>query len=129
MKHLGKVFVVVLMAMGLVGHAQDTNNPWAISFGVNAIDTRGSAGDNIFEDPFKVDENWNILPSISYLTIKRNIGGNFSVGLMGSVNKIERYVNEDPIGSGEFVTSNPGDLSYYAADVTLNYGFFSKSWF
>ena len=79
--------------MGLNGHAQDTNNPWAISFGVNAIDTRGSAGNNIFDQPFKVKENWNILPSISYLTIGRNIGGSWSVDLMGSINRITKYVD------------------------------------
>src|SRR6187551_2707485 len=123
MKHLNKVFVAVLMAMGLNGQAQDTNNPWAISFGVNAIDTRGSAGDNIFDQPFLVDKNWNILPSISYLTIGRNIGGNFGVDLSGSINRITRYVYVDPVNSGQFTTANPGDLRYSAVDLNLKYGF------
>ena len=44
MKHLNKLFVAVMMVMGLSSHAQDSNNPWAISFGANAVDTKTSAG-------------------------------------------------------------------------------------
>jgi hypothetical protein len=32
MKHLNKLLVAVMMVMGLSSHAQDSNNPWAISF-------------------------------------------------------------------------------------------------
>jgi OOP family OmpA-OmpF porin len=42
MKHLNKLFAAVMLA-GLSSQAQDSNNPWAISFGVNALDTRVSA--------------------------------------------------------------------------------------
>jgi hypothetical protein len=41
MKHLNKILIAVMMVMGLP-HAQDSNNP--ALFGVNAIDTRTSAG-------------------------------------------------------------------------------------
>jgi hypothetical protein len=39
---------------------------------VNAVDTRTSAGggkigQTIFSQPFAVKDNWNILPSVSYL--------------------------------------------------------------
>ena len=44
MKHLNKILFAVLMVMSLSSHAQDENNEWAISFGVNAIDTKTSAG-------------------------------------------------------------------------------------
>ena len=69
MKHLNKLLVAVMMVMGLSSHAQDSNNPWAISFGVNAVDTRTSSGagsgffDQHFSQPFAVKDNWNILPS------------------------------------------------------------------
>ena len=60
MKHLNKLLVAVMMVMGLSSHAQDSNNPWAISFGVNAVDTRTSSGaghgffDQHFSQPFAV---------------------------------------------------------------------------
>ena len=71
MKHLNKLLVAVMMVMGLSSHAQDSNNPWAISFGVNAVDTRTSAGggkswaDRHFSQPFDVKNNWNGILIIS----------------------------------------------------------------
>jgi OmpA-OmpF porin, OOP family len=133
MKHLNKIFVAVLMAMGVSSYAQDSNNPWAIGFGVNAIDTRTSAGggnnwlDRHFSQPFDVKQNWNILPSVSYLSVSRYVGNDFTVGLQGSVNKIEKLVSFDPTapdhdGRGMVVT-NPGDLMYYGIDGKVKYSF------
>ena len=133
MKHLNKILVAVMMVMGLSSHAQDSNNPWAISVGVNAVDTRTSAGgghnwlDRHFSQPFAVKDNWNILPSVSYLSVSRFVGDNFSFGLSGSVNKIDKYVTFAPgtIGSDSrgYVVSNPGDLMYYGLDATIKYSF------
>ncbi len=133
MKHLKKLLVAVLMAMGLSSHAQDSNNPWAISFGVNAVDTRTSSGaghgffDQHFSQPFAVKDNWNILPSLSYIGVNRYVGHGFSVGLQGSVNKIDKYVTFNPSdpahdNRGNVVT-NPGDLMYYGIDATIKYSF------
>ena len=133
MKHLNKLFVAVMMVMGLSSHAQDSNNPWAISFGVNAVDTKTSAGggnnwlDRHFSQPFAVKDNWNILPSVSYLSVSKYVGDNFSFGLAGSVNKIEKYVRFAPTAPGHdsrgYVVSNPGDLMYYGIDATIKYSF------
>jgi len=133
MKHLNKLLVAVMMVMGLSSHAQDSNNPWAISFGVNAVDTRTSSGaghgffDQHFSQPFQVKDNWNILPSLSYIGVSRYVGSGFSVGLQGSVNKIDKYVTFAPTavghdGRGNVVT-NPGDLMYYGIDATIKYSF------
>ncbi len=46
MKHLNKIFAAALLFAGLTSLAQDSNNPWAISFGVNAVDTKVSAVGN-----------------------------------------------------------------------------------
>jgi hypothetical protein len=52
-------------------------------FWVNAIDTRTSAGirvvslTNIFST-FAVKDNWNILPSVSYISVSKYLGENFS---------------------------------------------------
>jgi outer membrane protein OmpA-like peptidoglycan-associated protein len=135
MKHLNKLLLAVMMVMGLSSHAQDSNNPWAISFGVNAIDTKTSAGgghnwlDRHFSQPFAVKDNWNILPSVSYLSVARNIGDNFSFGLSGSVNKITKAVYFRPTAVGHdsrgYIVTNPGDLMYYGIDGTIRYSFMS----
>ncbi len=127
MKHLNKLFVSMMMVAGLSANAQSSDNPWAISFGANAVDTRTSAGvrdANIkdhFSQFFNVKENWNILPSVSYLTVSRNVGGNFSVGVTGSVNKITKWVDWTGPSANSVVTYNPGDLMYYSADGTIKY--------
>ncbi|MFH6986149.1 OmpA family protein [Flavobacterium collinsii] len=133
MKHLNKLLVAVMMVMGLSSHAQDSNNPWAISFGVNAVDTRTSSGagsgffDQHFSQPFAVKDNWNILPSLSYIGVNRYVGSGFSVGLQGSVNKIDKYVTFNPSAPGHDsrgnVVTNPGDLMYYGIDATIKYSF------
>ncbi len=133
MKHLNKILVAAMMVMGLSSQAQDSNNPWAISFGVNAVDTKTSAGggngwlDRHFSQPFQTKDNWNVLPSVSYISVSRYLGDNFSFGLQGSVNKIDKYVKFDPTAPGHdsrgYVNSNPGDLMYYGIDATLRYSF------
>ena len=122
MKHLNKFYVAVLMMAGLSSQAQDSNNPWALSFGVNAVDTRISAASKLSDQLgsfFKMKQNWNILPSVSYLTLSTHVGGGFTVGLTGSVNKISKYVLAD----GTYAVVNPGDKTYYGADLGINYSF------
>ena len=125
MKNLNKIFVAVLMVMGLNAQAQDSNNPWAITFGVNAVDTRaGASGDelvNKFNQPFKVKESWNILPSVSYLNVSKSVGAGFTFGVTGSVNKITKLVSRD--AADNYVVTNPGDLTYYGADGVIRYSF------
>lgn len=131
MKHLNKLFVAVLMVLSFNSNAQDSDNPWAISFGVNAVDYKTSAGggkgfiDRHFSQMFDTKNNWNVLPSMSYLSVSRHLGGNFSFGLQGSINKITKYVVFNPTGLGHdsrgYVTSNPGDLMYYGVDAIVNY--------
>ena len=134
MKHLSKLFVAVIMLMGISSQAQDSNNPWAIEFGVNAVDTRTSAGpehvgwfQQHFSQPFDVKNNWNILPSVSYLSVSRYLGSGFSLGLQGSVNKIDKFVVFDPMNPGSdsrgMVVTNPGDLMYYGIDGKVKYSF------
>ncbi|HNP33925.1 MAG TPA: OmpA family protein [Flavobacterium sp.] len=127
MKHLNKLFVALVMLAGLSSQAQDSNNPWAISFGVNAVDTRVSAASKL-EDQlsqyFNAKDNWNILPSVSYLNVSKYVGSNFSFGVTGSVNKISRYVLPR-VGEGPYTVVNPGDKNYYAADAVINYSLMS----
>jgi OmpA-OmpF porin, OOP family len=124
MKHLNKLFAVMLLLVGLSSQAQDSNNPWAITFGANAVDTRVSAASKIedqFSQYFNAKNNWNILPSVSYLNVSKYVGSNFSFGVTGSVNKISRFVLPRVGGVGDYTVVNPGDLNYYAADGVIKY--------
>lgn len=134
MKQVNKLFTAVLLFVGIVSHAQDSNNPWALSFGANAVDTRVSAsrdGLGFFEKQFSqffdVKDNWNVIPSLSYVSLSKYIGDGFSFGVTGSVNRISKYVNFEPTASNAdprgMVVFNPGDLMYYGIDGVINYSF------
>jgi outer membrane protein OmpA-like peptidoglycan-associated protein len=130
MKHFNKLFVSVLMIAGLSASAQDSNNPWAISFGANAVDTRTSAGvrdfnlKDHFSQYFNVKDNWNIIPSVSYLTVSKNVGGNFSVSVTGSVNKITKWVDWTGPTPNSVTVINP-NLMYYSGDFGIKYSLMS----
>ncbi|WP_348799208.1 OmpA family protein [Flavobacterium adhaerens] len=130
MKHLNKLLVAVTMVMGLSSQAQDSNNKWAIGFGVNAIDYRSSAGDGFpsqFDQPFMISDNWNILPSVSYINVSRYVGSGFIVGVTGSINQVDKFVVPVPgrtlNGPNDYAVVNPGDLMYYGIDATATYSF------
>nr|WP_315254391.1 OmpA family protein [uncultured Flavobacterium sp.] len=130
MKHLNKLLVAVTMVMGLNAQAQDSNNKWAVAFGVNAVDYRSSAGDGFpsqFDQPFKVSDNWNILPSVSYINVSRYVGSGFIVGVTGSINQIDKFVvpvaGKTWNGPNDYLAVNPGDLMYYGIDATVTYSF------
>ena len=130
MKHLNKLLVAVTMVMGLNAQAQDSNNKWAVGFGVNAVDYRSSAGGDFmshFDQPFNVSDNWNILPSVSYINVSRYVGSGFIVGLTGSINQIEKFVipvaGKTWNGPNDYAAINPGDLMYYGIDATVTYSF------
>src|SRR4051812_44441858 len=117
MKHLNKIFAAALTLLALSTQAQDSDNPWAVAFGANAVDTRFSAASKLedqFSEYFNAKDNWNILPSVSYLNVSRYVGSGFIVGLTGSINKIDKFVNERQAGvnNGDYTVTNPGDLSY-----------------
>lgn len=125
MKQL-KFFAAALMFAGFTAQAQDSNNPWAVSFGVNGVDTKISAEGNDkpnFVQLANANKNWNILPSVSYLTVSRYVGDGFSFGLTGSINKIDRWVERVPGTESTDKVYDPGDLSYYGVDAAVKYSF------
>lgn len=129
MRHLNKLLVAALMLMGLTTQAQDEDNPWAISFGMNAVHTRFGAAEG-FSDKFTKffqTEEWNVIPSVSYLTVSRHVGDNFSIGLTGSVNKIDELIL--PSGNGGLRRQMVDDVTYYGADAILKYSILPDSWF
>ncbi len=127
MKHLNKLFVLVLLFVGFASQAQDADNKWAITFGANALDGGRVSADAPIKDQFSqyfdAKRYWSILPSVSYLNVSRYIASNFSVGVTGSVNKLTKFVPERIAPRKEYVERNPGDLNYYSADGVLKYSF------
>jgi OmpA-OmpF porin, OOP family len=126
MKHLNKLFAAVVLFAGLTSQAQDSNNPWAVSFGVNGVDTKISAVGN--DSPKWIQlanakTNWNILPSVSYLSVSKYVGDGFSFGATASVNKIDSWVARDKTTLATDLVTNPGDLNYYGIDATVKYSF------
>ncbi len=118
MKHLSKLLVVALVFVGFNNiQAQDENNPWQISFGINAIDVfptndpnNAFSSSTLFNEYFNVNDHWNILPSVSYVGVSKYIGDGFSVGARGSLNRI------DKLGDARV-----DELSHYAIDGTIKY--------
>lgn len=115
MKHLSRFLLASLFVFSFSAvQAQDENNPWAIGIGVNAVDffpTGEDAPNGEFgADFFNVSDHWNILPSVSRLSVARYIGGGFVLEAAGSVNQIDKY--------GDRAVD---DLTYYAVDGSLNY--------
>ena len=124
MKHLSKLLVVALVFLGFNNvQAQDENNPWQISFGVNAIDTYPTNDEDnpfssttLFDEYFNVSDHWNILPSVSYVAVSKYVGDGFSIGARGSLNRLEKNGDQ-----------SIDDLSHYAVDGTIKYNFLKNT--
>ena len=118
MKHLSKLLVVALIFVGFNNiQAQDENNPWQVSFGMNAIDVYPTDDVSSFGNEFfNATDHWNILPSISYVAVSKSVGNGFSVGVRGSLNRIDKL--------GDVSVD---DLSHYAVDGTIKYAFLKNT--
>ena len=124
MKQLSRLLVVALLVLGINNiQAQNEDNPWQFTIGINAIDVFPTNSDpanflppyetgGLFDEYFNANDHWNILPSISYLGISRYVGDGFSVGVRGSLNRISK------LGDTKI-----DDVSHYAVDGTLKYSF------
>lgn len=107
MKNTYRILIMLLFVVGmsLKSEAQDKNNPWAVLFGVNAIDfypadvDSGKSG-NLFNDYFNASEHWNIFLPLSTIEVKKFIGKGFVLKASGSINQIEKIgdTNVDKLG-------------------------------
>ncbi|WP_066222683.1 OmpA family protein [Formosa haliotis] len=124
MKNLSRLLFAMLLVFGFSNtYAQDDNNPWAIRFGVNAVDFYPNGdgaplSEGFGDEYFNVGDHWNILPSLSTISVARQLTGGLSFGVTGSINKIDKYGDE-----------SVSDWSYYGIDGTFKYGFLNHSVF
>jgi outer membrane protein OmpA-like peptidoglycan-associated protein len=118
MKHLSTFLVASLLVFGLSSvNAQDENNKWAVSFGINAVDTYptgdavpGLRGDT-FDEYFNLNDHYSILPSVSTISVSRYVGDGFVVGVTGSINQIDKIGDTRPVNA----------LQYFGADAAITY--------
>ena len=115
MKHLSRFLLASLFVLAFTSvNAQDQNNPWAIGIGTNAVDFYPTGEDaplgGWFDQYFNTSDHWNILPSISKLSVARYIGSGFVGEVTGSVNQISKFGDR-----------SENDLSYYALDGAIDY--------
>jgi len=119
-----KIILMIIVAMMTISNvkAQDQNNPWAIGLGINTVDfypanIAGMVNENgnstqWFDEFFNANDHYNIIPSISKVSVTRYIENGFSLELAGTLNQIKK------IGD-----NSVNDLSYYAIDASIKYSF------
>ena len=120
MKHLRIALIAILFIAGFSNaNAQDEDNPWVIGIGVNAVDffpvntadlKNAGVGGNWFQEFANLDDHYNIISSVSRLSVSKYLQNSFSVELAGSINKIESV--------GELAVN---DLSYFSLDAAVKY--------
>ena len=104
------VIALFMLAFGSNVNAQDQNNPWAVSFGVNTVDFYNGSD---FGDQMKDllgNKDWNVLPSISRISAEKYLEKGFSLQLAGSLNKITH-----------FKTDGDSDFLYYSFGANVKY--------
>ena len=83
-------------------HAQDRDNPWLLSFGVNSVDNRvpNNFG-GMIEDYIGVNDrkgvfgDLNTLPAITAFSVSRYLDKGFSVGIKTSINELSKEFGLD----------------------------------
>jgi OmpA-OmpF porin, OOP family len=126
MKNLSRLLLAMLLVLGYSNsNAQDKNNPWQITIGVNAVDAypSGDGGlfsETIFDEFGNVSDHYNILPSLSTIAVSKYVGNGFSFGVAGSLNKIDKWGD---ISTNPDTTNEVDDWSYYGLDGTIKYNF------
>ena len=90
MKNLSRLFFVIVLLMSFsISNAQDKNNPWAIGIATNAVDLYPVGEDapqgDYFDEYFNVKDHWNIMPSISMISVSRYLSDGFTFTASGLV--------------------------------------------
>ena len=121
MKNLNRLILTTLLVLAIGNvNAQDENNPWQLTIGVNAVDVFPVGEDapqgDYFQEFFNAEDNWSILPSLSLISLQKYIEDGFSVGISGSINRLDKWGQTQ---DGTAVSVN--NLMYYAVDGNVKY--------
>ncbi len=117
MKHLSKILLLMVFVFSSTFvSAQDNNNPWAVGIETNVVDFypvgASSPQGSLFSKFVDLEDHWNYVPAASKLSLMRYLGSGFSVGIEGSVNKIDKFGDQEV-----------DKFSYYSAGGGLQYSF------
>jgi outer membrane protein OmpA-like peptidoglycan-associated protein len=116
MKNLKIVLLIFTLIIGFNSvNAQDKNNTWAVGIGVNVVDfyptNSGISGHGTWFSEFaNAPDHFNIMSTLSKVTISKYIDDGFSFEMGGSLNKISK--------DGDNSAPN---LSYFGLDGALKY--------
>ena len=103
-----KIVAIALIALVTVSNlnAQDKNNLWAVGFGVNVVDFSDFANDTA---------EWNLLSSVSRVSIEKYVKSGFTLQFAGAMNRIET----DGTYTGD--VRNKVDELYWSVGGTVKY--------
>jgi len=111
-----KIVAIALFSLATIVNvnAQDANNPWAVSAGINSVDVYG--GTDFFNDWLGFgdkngQDDYNLIPTISRITAERYLSDGFILQLAGSLNRINTVNVRDD-----------ADLVHSSVDLNLKYG-------
>jgi len=114
MKNLSRLLFALVLVLSFNANAQDENNPWKFGIGVNAVDLYPVGEDaplgDYFDEFFNANDHYNVLPSLSRLSVSRYLSDGFTLSVAGSINEISKV--------GDARADN---LSYYGLDGTISY--------
>ena len=124
MKNLSRLVLVALLVLVTVNvNAQDKNNPWQITVGVNAVDalaTGNQLGNEDLSRLWEIGDEWNVSSAVSMITVGKYLDDNFSFSVSGTVNQLDKW----NYGSASDVATSLDDkLSYYGLDGMVKYSF------
>jgi len=129
MKQFSKLLVACALVLGISANAQTEDNPWAVTVGANAINFLAAGNDGqfgnsgeettIFTEYANVEDQWNMAPAISQLTVGRYMGSGVSLDLTGTFNKLTQYGNHSY--DDTLLRADDVDGNYFGADLGVNY--------
>ncbi len=109
-----KKIIFSLILLGAIAvNAQDKNNPWAIGIGVNAVDfypTHNTEYGGWFDEYFNVGDHYNILPTVSKISVGKYLEDGFTLEAAGTLNKISKMGD-----------NSVSDLMYFGLDGALKF--------
>ena len=135
MKNLSRLILTALLVLVVVNvNAQDKNNPWQVTVGVNAVDALGidqqvGNEDISFSQLYNVAGEWSNISSPSMLTVGKYLDDNFSFSVSGTFNKLDKWNPNLDFPGINFETTPSEDaisveeLMYYGLDGMVKYSF------
>jgi OOP family OmpA-OmpF porin len=126
MKNLSRLLLMLLLIASFSNvNAQDKNNPWMITIGINAVDPYPVGEDApqgpYFDEFFNATDHWNIFPMISTFYVARYLDEGFTFNFMGSFNQLDKF-GSFPTPEGD-VVNEIDPVSYFALDGSVTYSF------